>query len=140
MTRRAVRARFSTWPRGGSTLGIELDAARASLARGKGHEVTAGDALSLAWPAADIIVANPPYRHAMAFVVRALSEARGEVAFLLRLNWLGSLKRAAFHREHPSDIYVIPRRPSFTGGKVDATEYAWYVWGPGRGGRWHILV
>jgi hypothetical protein len=26
------------------------------------------------------------------------------------------------------DIYVIPNRPSFTGGKTDSIEYAWFVW------------
>ena len=25
-------------------------------------------------------------------------------------------------------VYVLPKRPSFTGGKTDATEYAWFCW------------
>lgn len=24
-------------------------------------------------------------------------------------------------------------------GKTDSAAYAWFVWGPGRGNRWHIL-
>jgi hypothetical protein len=34
---------------------------------------------------------------------------------------------------------VLPKRPSFTGGGTDATEYAWMVWGPTRTGRLRIL-
>ncbi len=170
------------------TVGVELDADRAGRARGQGHFVTTGDALAFAeWPgAADAIVMNPPYTLAMEFVVRAIAEARPwgiDVAALLRLPWLASVGRAAFHREHPSDVCVLPRRPEFAasikckgrkrekgdarppcswsvllpidaprfsacplcGSKVDtvttdATDYAWFVWGPGRGGRWSILT
>jgi hypothetical protein len=77
----------------------------------------------------------------MEFIERALREAPedADVAFLLRLNFLGSQRRAAFHRSFPSDVYVLPRRPSFTGGGTDATEYCWMVWGAERGGRWSIL-
>lgn len=88
------------------------------------------------------VVTNPPYSLAMPFVERALANAHGahEVAMLLRLNWLAGQKRAAFHRAHPCDVYVLPKRPSFTpDGRTDATEYAWMVWGPGRGGRWSVL-
>lgn len=88
------------------------------------------------------VVTNPPYALAMQFVLRALLNAHGahEVAMLLRLNWLASQKRADFHRAHQADVYVLPKRPSFTpDGKTDATEYAWFVWGPGRGGRWSVL-
>jgi hypothetical protein len=63
----------------------------------------------------------------------------GTAAFLLRLNWLGGQARAAWHRANPCDVYVLPRRPSFTGKGTDATEYAWMVWGTGRGGRWSVL-
>lgn len=107
-------------------------------------------------PHFDLVIANPPYNDAEAFVEHALDLARpafgsclGTVCFLLRLNWLASQKRAAFHRAHPSDVFVLPKRPSFTNGGTDATEYAWFVWGPThveeclnggfRGNRWRIL-
>ena len=103
------------------------------------------------------------------------SKRRGTVALLLRLNWLGSQERAAFHRAHPSDILLLPKRPEFTASMscsakksgceykatlpievarpktcplcgartvcstTDSIEYAWFVWGPGRGNRWGIL-
>lgn len=96
----------------------------------------------------DLVIANPPYSDAERFVEHALTIGR-TCCFLLRLNWLASKKRAAFHRAHPSDVFVLPRRPSFTNGGTDATEYAWFVWGPTdveecrnggfRGNRWYLL-
>jgi hypothetical protein len=100
------------------------------------------DALSVSsWPAADLTLTNPPYLRAEAFVRRALDEVRhgATVAMLLRLNFLEGQARAALHREHPADVYVLPRRPSFTGKGTDATGYGWFCWGPGRGNRWSIL-
>lgn len=125
----------------------------------------------------ELIVTNPPFALAADFAKTALFLAgdRGTVALLLRLNWLGSQERAAFHRAHPSDILLLPKRPEFTASMscsakkkgcdyretlpieaprprdcpkcgartqcstTDSIEYAWFVWGPGRGNRWSIL-
>ncbi len=47
---------------------------------------------------------------------------------------------AAFPDEFPCDVFVLSRRPSFLGnGMTDSSAYAWFVWGPGRGGRWSLL-
>lgn len=121
------------------TFGIELDAARAKLAKSR-HAVARDDALKVEWPSA-LVITNPPYNLAEEFIRKALARKTAfDAAFLLRLNFLGSQKRAQFHRDNPSDVFVLPRRPSFTpDGKTDATEYAWFVWGPGRGGRWKML-
>lgn len=99
------------------------------------------------WGNVDLVTMNPPYMMAMEFVQRAIHEVgrtAGTVAALLRLNWLGSKKRAEFHRQNPADVYVLSKRPSFiysdkSGSSTDATEYAWFVWGPFRGNRWFIL-
>ena len=130
-----------TLPTGVQGIGIELDAGRAATARAAGFSVTARDALAPEpWPTADVVITNPPYRLALQFVQRALAETgMGTVAMLLRLNWLGSQARADFHRQHPSDVCVLSKRPSFVNGRTDATEYSWLLWGPGRGGRWGIL-
>jgi hypothetical protein len=91
----------------------------------------------------DLILANPPFKLAMEFLERALAEVEfgGEVAFLLRLCFLASMKRAAFHRSHPCDIYILPKRPSFTpDGRTDSADYAWFVYGPGHAGAWSILA
>jgi hypothetical protein len=134
------------------TIGIEIDADRSSACESKPREskphcVRCADALSetLRWVHPDdgnvVIVTNPPYRLAMQCVDRAIKEARGSiVAMLLRLNWLASQRRAAWHRAHPSHVYVLPRRPSFTeDGHTDACEYAWFVWYEGVEARWSIL-
>lgn len=125
------------------TRGIELDSSRASTALAKGHAVTAGDALARSWPSCDLLVQNPPFSLALDFVRRAAQYAaeRGSMtASLVRLSFLSSKGRAAFHREHPADVYVLAGRPSFTGdGKVDQVDYVWLVHGPGVERRWSVL-
>jgi hypothetical protein len=126
-----------------------------------------------------LIITNPPFKLALEFAQRAIKEA-DTVAFLLRLNWLASETRRAFHAANPCDLIVMPRRPSFAqfcsctvcawkatlpasaprpqwcpecarsaGGHsvgkspikvstTDSTEYAWFVWGPGRGNYYEV--
>ncbi len=87
----------------------------------------------------DVIITNPPFYLAEEFVRKALNHAT-HVAMLLRLAFLESRKREAFHQAHLSDVYVLSRRPSFTNnGATDNSAYAWFHWGPGCGGRWSIL-
>lgn len=120
----------------------------------RGYSIDVRDALDpdRSWGKPELVMMNPPFKLAMEFVQRALVEVlprglgrAGTVVALLRLNWLGSQGRAAFHRRHPADVFVIPRRPSFTPksiggtGGTDRIEYAWFVWGEGRGNRWSIL-
>ena len=128
-----------------SLFGIELDEARARLCGDDtGAEVEHGDFLTgsprLSF---DLVIGNPPFTHSEAFARRALdvvSTRRGSAALLLRLEFLETAERLSFHRQFPSDVFVFPLRPSFTGdGKCDSAAYAWFVWGPGRGGRWSIL-
>lgn len=123
------------------TTGFEIDRERAAIAARRHGIIGGADALtvpSFQW-APDAIVMNPPFRHAMDFVERGIECAKGDVACLLRLSWMAGQKRAAFWREHMADAYVLPRRPSFTGKGTDASDYAWFVWGAGRGGRWQVL-
>jgi hypothetical protein len=80
------------------------------------------------WQSISVVITNPPYSLAEAFVRKALENPNAVVVMLLRLNWLASQKRAAFLREHTPSVYVLPRRPSFTGHGTDATDYAWMVW------------
>lgn len=91
------------------------------------------------------MIGNPPYLEAEAHVRHALSllEPDGVLAFLLRINFLASIKRTAgLWEDHPPEyVYVLDQRPSFktgyridkkTGKKVkvttDACEYAVFVW------------
>lgn len=127
---------------GYATEGIELDAERAAEAAAKGFNVVVRDALSAdPWAGPAVILTNPPYTYALEFVERAIAESGGrDVAMLLRLAFVASKKRAAFHKKHPSDIYPLSRRPSYTGKGTDSADYALFVWGEGRGNRWFPLV
>ena len=75
-----------------------------------------------------VCITNPPYSLAQQFIEHALDLA-DTVVMLLRLNYLGSEDRAPFWHSHPTDVYVLPNRPSFVGGKTDSCEYAWFVFG-----------
>ena len=87
----------------------------------------------------DVIITNPPFYLAEEFVRKAISCSL-YTAMLLRLAFLESRKREEFHIAHPADVYVLSRRPSFmANGATDSCAYGWFVWGPGFGGRWHLL-
>ena len=82
----------------------------------------------------DLIITNPPFNQAQAFADRALklSNEGGYVALLLRLAFLESVTRAEWlHANMPEDVYVLSKRPSFTGKGTDSTAYAWFVWRKG---------
>jgi len=76
----------------------------------------------------DLVVGNPPYNQALDHVRIAL-EASGATGMLLRLGFLAGQKRRAFWDAHPPfAVHVLSRRPSFTEGGTDASEYAFYEW------------
>jgi SAM-dependent methyltransferase len=159
--------------------GIELDPERAQLCHERtGAFVVCADYLTHPLIPADVVIGNPSYSLAEAFARRALeqvAERRGTVALLLRTGFASSQERAPFHKAHPSDMHLLPRRPSFaasmgcsrrkegcsyremlpveaprpkecplchartTCSTTDASEYGWFLFGPGRGGRWSVL-
>ena len=135
-----VGYKHSAYP---SLVGIEVDPTRAQQARREGFFVQEADFLQTSYPA-DLIIANPPFSYALEFVSHALTQAR-EVCMLLRLSWLASQSRAAWHRAHPAHVFVLPRRPSFTRNeKTDSADYAWFMWpeahlSAGQMGRYKIL-
>jgi hypothetical protein len=98
--------------------GIEVQPQLAAQAAVAGYGVLIADALApdLAWPEVPLIVMNPPYTHAEAFVRKALATVtpkRGTVAALLRLGWLAGKGRGQLFAEIGlPDVYVVPR-PSF---------------------------
>lgn len=144
----------ATWP-GALALGTEIDNALAQAARRAFIYDTVYTVDYLApsegrLSADTLIIGNPPYSLAMEFVRRSFeliaeTGGCGQVCFLLRLPWLAGQKRAQFHREHPADVFVLPKRPSFTGGGTDSCDYSWFRWSlnaSGRvagGGTWRVL-
>ena len=86
------------------------------------------DYLTTPFDNVDLILTNPPFSLAQEFIEKAHSEA-DTIIMLLRINFLGSQKRKEFWKKYPvNSLFVLSKRPSFTGSGTDATEYAWYVW------------
>ena len=84
----------------------------------------------------NLIVGNPPYRHAEQFVRTSLEllEPGGHLLFLLRLAFLeGQARGTGLWREFPpQSIGVCSKRPSFTGnGRTDALAYMIVLWQKG---------
>ena len=76
----------------------------------------------------DLIFTNPPFSLAAEFIDHATTNA-DTVFMLLRLNYLASIKRYEWWKRNPPvALYVLSKRPSFTGSGTDATDYAWFVW------------
>ena len=98
-------------------------------------EYTIGDFLEYTPPlvvdAPLAIITNPPYNKAFEFVKHAVSilPPYGEAWFLLRLDFLESKKRQEWLRTNTPDVFVLPRRPSFTGTGTDSCAYAWMCFG-----------
>jgi hypothetical protein len=86
-----------------------------------------------------LILGNPPYSMAEEHVRAALAAMHdGDIlAFLLRLSFLGSQKRAEGLWAQPGLKHLIPlaQRPSFMksakGSSTDASEYGVFVWQKG---------
>lgn len=88
------------------------------------------------------VITNPPFSLAEQFIrhSRALYP-RADLVFLLRLNFAGSAGRLRLWRDiGMPDVYVLPNRPSFTGGKTDSCEYAWFRWPSDARSRGEFLV
>lgn len=82
----------------------------------------------------DLIIGNPPYSLAHEFINKALQIVKpgGRVVFLLRLDFLASVKRYDmwYNTEgKPEIVRVSSSRISFDGsGKSDDTNYALFQW------------
>lgn len=129
-----LRAMAHRQPFGVSVCDIDPDAAGFEI----GGVPFVGDFLTMPRPNTPRpiwVVGNPPYKHAMEHVEHALSMAMpnpGGVAFLLRLAFVESESRRAFWRKWPvTEMHILSKRPSFTGGKTDSCAYAFFVWHAG---------
>lgn len=88
------------------------------------------------WPAFDLVMGNPPFKEAEAFVRAGLPllHPQGHMIFLLRLAFLeGQARRDGLFTEHPPKyVWTCSKRPSFTeDGKTNATAFAAFVWQKG---------
>ena len=92
------------------------------------------DYLLTPFPKMDIIITNPPFSLTCEFLEKSLSELseKGVLAYLQRVNYLGSLKRLEFWERvgTPDKFTVLVPRPSFVGGQ-DSCEFAWFIYDRG---------
>lgn len=124
--------------------GIEINPALCVGAQCIGTFIEEKDALldSTNWGRPNLVLMNPPFNLALEFVRKAIEVQKphgGTVAALLRLSFLASKKRKEFFIANPCDVHVLSKRPSFTGHGTDSCDYAFFIWGPGRGNHWAIL-
>ena len=118
------------------TYAIDINGDAAGLGLATTYSVGDFAALDIVPPACRTwVIGNPPYSHAQQHVERAISLAMpegvegGGVAFLLRLAMLEGKGRALFWQAYPpTEVHILTRRPSFTGGKTDSCAYAFFVW------------
>lgn len=78
-----------------------------------------------------VIIGNPPYSIAREFIEKCFEIANENtvIIMLLRTAFLESKSRFEFWQEHPvTELYVLSKRPSFTGKGTDATSYSWFIW------------
>jgi SAM-dependent methyltransferase len=92
----------------------------------------------------DLVITNPPFTRSVEFAQRCFEMVRpgGTTALLQRVGWTGNPNRTPFHKAHRADKFDLNRRPGFDPrhpSRTDASEYAWFLWGLGRGGRWDVL-
>jgi hypothetical protein len=90
-------------------------------------QVEIGDLLARqAFPKASVCITNPPFSIAKEMVEHLRRGDFTQLIMLQRLNWCGA-ERADLFRELRPSVYVLPDRPSFTGGGSDSIEYGWWV-------------
>jgi hypothetical protein len=105
-----------------------LSAKMNSLATVSYTEIMEGLDFFLWDESADLILTNPPFSMALEFIKHSIPRCNTCI-MLLRLNYLGSITRHQFWKENsPTALFVLSKRPSFTGSGTDATDYAWFVW------------
>jgi hypothetical protein len=81
----------------------------------------------------DFIMGNPPYSINNPIIERAwkLLMPEGVMAFLFKTNILNGVWRTnhIYHRYPPAEVWMLPRRVSFSGNKkTNADEYCIVVW------------
>lgn len=84
---------------------------------------------------ATLILSNPPYVHAAAFIDACIRRCpHADIALLLRMGIVETPERGDFFRACCPDVYALPQRPSFIAPKqgnklsTDSATYGWFVW------------
>ena len=93
----------------------------------------------------DAVIMNPPYKHALAFVLKSLEIAPVVCAFF-RITFLESKNRKKFFKEHPpryvavfSERMMTSKNAEFNEDESSAVCYAWFIWERGYKGKPEII-
>jgi len=112
---------------GSHTRGIEIQKHLALDAMQRGYNVRIENALERSWENEHIVM-NPPFKDAMTWVEKSVTEALSTLV-LLRLGFLASKKRKPFFDRYvPQYMAVLSKRPSFTAKGTDSADYCWLFW------------
>lgn len=94
-----------------------------------------GDYRLIDLPNVDIVIGNPPFKYAEAFVRRSIelvTRRVGRVVFLLPLSFLGGQARGdgLFVEHPPTTVIVLSKRPGFMekDSETDEKEYMLCYW------------
>lgn len=98
-----------------------------------------GEVADYLWPDGDYVtdwtIANPPFRLAQQFILKALVNSRDGVAMFVRTSFLEGIRRhnELFSEHPPYIIFQFTERVPLFKGRVDprgssATSYCWIVW------------
>jgi hypothetical protein len=83
-------------------------------------------------PMASVCISNYPFGVSKEILEHLLHGDFEHLITLQRVNWCAG-PRAALFRELKPSLYVLPDRPSFTGGSTDSIEYGfWHFDGEGK--------
>ena len=124
------------------------DGAMAKVLKNNGYDVVSTDLVDRGYGTHGIdflmeykslapnIVTNPPFKHAVPFLRKALSLSTGKVAFLCRLAWLEGKERKKIFQNTPiARVWVFSERiPMLRNGDVmhagggGMIAFAWFVW------------
>ncbi len=101
----------------------------------RGYGTPRVDFLMETRPQAPNIITNPPFKHALPFLIKALALTDGKVVFLCRLAWLEGIERGAMFRSTPlARVWVCSRRVRMNRGGESLKKtgsmlaFAWFVW------------
>lgn len=95
-------------------------------------DFTCADAVNkVRLPRWDIVIMNPPFKHASVFIDHARLCAP-IVCSLLRWTWLEPCgDRAEFLERFPPNKIIVLPRPKFKGTGADQATAAWFIWEEG---------
>lgn len=93
----------------------------------------------------DAVITNPPFKHAVQFIEKALKIAP-LVCMLLRLAFVESERRDKFFKQYPPRYIAVFRRRvrtskngEFPEGEASATCHAWFIWERGYKGNPELI-